>query len=138
MIDDFSTACDAYTLFEDFKKLHQQLEEEEENEFMLLEPEIQTNNDFAETNGLAYLGGHMLKHTILLNSKCITCTKAFTVGVEEDQQECNALITEKEFKSGALTRPSVLANALFKRADKLFKANRQNIEKQKKQRWEKE
>ena len=66
-----------------------------------------------------------LYKTILTNSKCDTCKKAY---INDDpvfnDQYVNHLIIAKEWRQGSLTYPSALANKVFHLAEALFKANR--------------
>ena len=50
------------------------------------------------------------------------CALAFVVDFEKDDQEVNSLITAREYKAGALVRPSRLANAMFKRLEGIFRS----------------
>ena len=78
---------------------------------------------FSEKAALAYLGGFMLKRTIVnMKTKCTKCIAAFVVGLE-DKQIVNHLITLIEYKAGALVRPSVLANKMFFQTETLFRSS---------------
>ena len=86
--------------------------------------------DFAELASLAYLVGYLLKVTILTDkSNCKNCALLFVVDFEKDDQEVNSLITAREYKAGALVRPSRLANALFKRLEGIFRAKSETFAK---------
>ena len=66
----------------------------------------------------------MLRRTVVEGkSKCKVCTYAFTVHHDDDDQICNALIALKEYKIGAMIRPSVLANDIFAWAESIVKSH---------------
>ena len=87
--------------------------------------------DISEINGLAYLSGYMLRSTICKQSKCEECKQAF-VADETDEQRCNELIRLREYKVGALCKPSKLANDMMQLAEKVFRAEQEKLKCQKK------
>ena len=110
----------------DFKSIKQFLDEEkhvEETDIANLNALEFAPRDFAELASLAYLVGYLLKVTILTDkSNCKNCALLFVVDFEKDDQEVNSLITAREYKAGALVRPSRLANAMFKRLEGIFRS----------------
>ena len=117
----------------DFKSIKQFLDEEkhvEETDIANLNALEFAPRDFAELASLAYLVGYLLKVTILTDkSNCKNCALLFVVDFEKDDQEVNSLITAREYKAGALVRPSRLANALFKRLEGIFRAKSETFAK---------
>ena len=106
------------------------VQEQEDAEFANLLVEA----DVAEVNALAYLTGYLLYKTIVSSqSKCKTCQEHF-VGDENDDQLWNELIRMKDYRIGALCRPTELANKMVKRAENLFRAEQDNLKHQKKTR----
>ena len=121
----------------ELKQIHKEEEEEAKCELNIDMAFLETNEitDFAETTALAFLGGYMLKHVILgktrrkgnINIKknfkvCQLCAKAFIADPETDDQVENTLIRMKEFKEGALCRPTRLGNKAFLFAEQLIRS----------------
>ena len=107
---------------------------EEDDDATFIKDMINTQNsqlDSLDKNSLAYLTGYILKHTIMLSSKCETCRIAFTSNVDSPLQEANTLISIKDYRAGALVRPSEVANAMFERAEKIFRSQRDSLAGQK-------
>ena len=67
----------------------------------------------------------------MLSSKCETCRIAFTSNVDSPLQEANTLISIKDYRAGALVRPSEVANAMFEKAEKIFRSQRDSLAGQK-------
>ena len=119
----------------DFNSIKQFLDEEKKVE----EYDIESLNalefaprDFAELASLAYLVGYLLNVTILTEkSNCKACALVFVVDFEKDDQEVNSLITAREYKAGALVRPSRMANAMFKRLEGIFRKYSETFAKRK-------
>ena len=119
----------------DFKSIKKFLDDEKKIE----ETDIETLNalefaprDFAELASLAFLVGYLLKVTILTEkSNCNICAQLFVVDFEKDDQEVNSLITAREYKAGALVRPSRMANAMFKRLEGIFRKKSETFAKRK-------
>ena len=109
----------------------------EDEEFInMLYPKLDIDDqvdieDISEINGLAYLSGYMLRSTICNQSKCDECQKAF-VAAETDDQSCNELIRLREYKKGALCKPTKLANDMLQLAEKVFRCEQERLKWQKK------
>ena len=90
---------------------------------------------YAEANSLSQFIGYVLKKTVLSATKiCETCKKQLIStedDIDQNDQVLNTLIFLKEWRKGALTKPSELANEIFHFAEKLFKANRDKYKNQK-------
>ena len=77
--------------------------------------------DFSQKIALGYAAGYFLYKTILKGkSHCANCKEAFITSHVDDDQVENTLMRAKDFKEGALTRPSVLGNTVFKLAEDFF------------------
>ena len=70
--------------------------------------------DEAEINALAYFAGYLLHKTIMSRSECTTCQEYF-VADENDQQLCNELIRLRDYRVGALCRPTKVANEMIEK-----------------------
>ena len=62
---------------------------------------------------------------------CSACTSAFIVNLDDDHQVTNSLITQKDYKPGALARPSEMANNMFTAAENLIRSSNISFSKQK-------
>ena len=76
-----------------------------------------------------------LRNTNLMNIKknfkvCQLCAKAFIADPETDDQVENTLIRMKEFKKGALCRPTRLGNKAFLFAEKVIRSAKLEYSKQ--------
>ena len=121
------------TEFRDIKKMREKetaLEYEDLDHFIVtkFDPDDFTDctfDDYAQANALSYFIGYVMYKTILTQSKCDTCKKAY---INDDpninDQYVNNLIVDKDWGKGCLTRPSKLANQVFHLVEKLFKTNR--------------
>ena len=81
------------------------------------------SNDFAENCSLANIAGYMLSKTISSKSKCTACVAALISDGSSEDQECNALITNKEHTH--LVRPTKLGNSMFKCGELVFRKYRE-------------
>ena len=112
---------------EDFKESKKCVDEDylEDIEMMeVFDRESFDPHDFAEDCSLAYFGGHIMK--LIIKDQCQECQDEFFAD-ENDQQKCNQLIRQKEYKKGALVAPSERANQMFKIAELTFRALRNNL-----------
>ena len=119
------------TCLRELQTIHQEEEEAACKDLNIDMDFINSNQlDLAESVALAYLAGYFLGkiliqkrdlHHPVKEIKCAACFKAFIIDYESDDQLVNSLITEKEYKPGALTRPSRFANAIFTDIEKLFR-----------------
>ena len=105
------------------------LEAQEDYEFSNLLVE----EDISEINALAYLTGYLLLKTICRQSKCQKC-QASLVADQNDAQLCNQIIRLKDYKLGALCRPTELGNQMFQLAENVFRVQQQQLMHQKKKR----
>ena len=90
-------------------------------------------NDIAESCALSYLTGYLLLKTICSQSKCDICHSALVAGVD-DNQLCNQLIRMRDYKIGALCRPTELGNQMFQLAENVFRYQQEKLLHQKKSR----
>ena len=95
--------------------------------------DLVVEEDDAEINALAYLAGYLLHKTIMTRSKCKTCQEAF-VGDENDEQAANELIRLRDYRVGALCRPTELANKMVQWAENVFRGEQEKLMKQKQSR----
>ena len=131
------TVTDKRGFLTDFKSIEKFLEEEKKEDQLDIEnlKELKvTPIGFFEESALAHITGYLLLHTILTKrSKCKDCVAAYVVNFENDNQEVNSIIAARDYKEGALTRPSELANKLFQRLENIFRslsdsfANQKNL-----------
>ena len=108
--------------FDSFRKVLEN-EQNEEEELMgdLLAANVSLEN-LSEKNSLAYFAGFILKRTVLKTKKvCEDCSNAF-ISKEESNEEYENLISFKEFKDGALIRPTKDAFEMFYDAEVLFRS----------------
>ena len=105
------------------------LETKEDLEFSNLIAE----EDISEICALSYLTGYLLLKTICNQSKCEKC-KALLVADENDTQPCNQLIRLRDYKLGALCRPTELGNSMFQLAENVFRVQQEKLIHQKKTR----
>ena len=89
--------------------------------------DIVLENDVAGDNAKAFLAGYTYKKTICTQSKCVKCESIFVTDHLLDDQECNILISLRDYKPGALKRPSVLGNELIKCAETVFRIERDRL-----------
>ena len=90
-------------------------------------------DDIAELNALAYITGYLLRKTICSQSKCDLCKSVF-VADENDQQMNNQLIRLRDYRLGALCRPTEVANKMFQQAENIFRVVQEKLISQKKTR----
>ena len=81
---------------------------------------LRVEEDISERNALSYLTGYLLLKTICSKSYCEKCKEAY-VSDENDDQLCNELIRLRDYKVGALCRPSSLANNMTLVAENVFR-----------------
>ena len=89
--------------------------------------DIVLENDVAEDNAKAFLAGYTFKKTICSQSKCEKCESVFVTDHLLDDQECNILISLRDYKPGALKRPSKIGNELIKCAETVFRIERDRL-----------
>ena len=119
------------TCLRELEEIHKEEEETACKDLNIDMSFINSNQlDLAESVALAYLAGYFLGKIFIQKRdynhpekeiKCALCFKAFIIDYESDDQVVNSLITEKEFKPGALTRPSKFANAIFSHIEHIFR-----------------
>lgn len=110
--------------FDSFRKvLENEQNEEEEVIENLLDANISLEN-ISEKNSLAYLAGMILKRTILkANKVCNACSSAFISKEQGTNEDYEDLISLKEFKNGALTKPTKIAFEMFYDSEAIFRSN---------------
>ena len=98
----------------------------------IYDDDLNVEEDIAEVNALAYLTGYLLLKTVV-HSKCAKCIEEF-VADENDEQLCNELIRMRDYRVGALCRPTIFANNLTQIAEKVFRREQDRLKNQKKER----
>ena len=103
----------------------QQLTETEEDDTFYEKTKI----DFDPKDGsFVYFCGYILKKTILGRSECKlvlnNCIGQWITKVINTENELYMMIDQREYKEGALTRPSLKAIEMFTIAEKVFRAHR--------------
>ena len=94
---------------------------------------VDGDDDISEICALSYLTGYLLRKTICTQSKCEKCKTAF-VADEHDEQMTNELIRLRDYKKGALCRPTEIGNKMFQVAEKVFRHLQEKLIYQKKSR----
>ena len=109
--------------FQSFKKvLESEQNEQEEIIENLLDANVSLEN-MSEKNSLAYFAGVILKRSILgTKNVCKDCATAF-ISEEESDEDYEDLISTKEFKKGALTRPTKVAFEMFFDSEVIFRSS---------------
>ena len=120
---------DAEKMLQENEAANGDLETKEDLEFSNLIAE----EDISEVCALSYLTGYLLLKTICTQSKCDKC-KSSLVADENDTQPCNQLIRMRDYKLGALCRPTELGNNMFQLAENVFRVQQEKLIHQKKTR----
>ena len=113
-------------------------EEAKEDEFFLDSVSSTQECDFSDIATLALVAGYFLRKVIKnpgsrrrKGYKCEACINIWIEKPNEENQLDNSLIDHKEFKKGAMTRPSVLGNKAFFTMESLFLTNRDTYKEKK-------
>ena len=121
------------TSIRELREMHKQEEKAATKDLEIDMSFVRANKlNLAEEAALSFLNGYFLRKIILKKDKsCEECCKAFVTNSDDDQI-VNSLIKQKEYKEGALTRPSKLGNQIFRHAEKMFRGANVSFSKEKK------
>ena len=113
-------------------------EDAKEDDFFLDTLSSSNECDFADVATLALVAGYFLRKVIKnpgskkrKGFKCQACIDIWIQKSDDQSQLDNSLIDHKEFKEGAMTRPSILGNEAFFTMESLFLTNRDTYKEKK-------
>ena len=119
---------DWYTSLKDVKALELQnvdLDLDEDPEECKVVLGNNSEQEFSQSNGLAYLCGYILSKTVCAKPACSNCKEVLTDVVPT--LGFQTLIANKELKQGKLTLPSLVAHDTFSFCESTFNENAEKI-----------